>query len=142
MKKVLFVCTGNTCRSPMAQGIFNKIAKENNLNYFAESAGTITMTGIPVSENAKLVCKEFGIDLSRMRSTDIYDVELSDYDVIFAITQEHKKSLLQIGADESVVKVLAEEAGGIADPYGESVEVYRACRDEIYEAINNAVKEL
>ncbi len=142
MNKVLFVCTGNTCRSPMAQGIFNKLAKEKSLDYIAESAGIATLTGLPVSENSKFVCKEFGIDISHMRSTDINDVDLSEYEVIYAISQSHKDALVELGVNGDIVKILGEENGEIYDPYGGSVEVYRACRDEIYDGVNNAIKEL
>ena len=50
--KIMFVCTGNTCRSPMAEAVFNRFAEEKGLAVRAESMGTTTVTGMPVSENS------------------------------------------------------------------------------------------
>lgn len=142
MKNILFVCTGNTCRSPMAQEIFNKMANEKKLPLCAKSCGVATMTGLPVSDNAKSVCKEFGIDISKMRTTSVYDLDLSYFDLIFAISPSHKNALIQLGANEDNVKVLNEENGGIQDPYGGNIQIYRQCRDEIYAAIESIIKDL
>ena len=60
-KYVAFVCTGNTCRSPMAQAIFNSLADTERVE--AESFGISTETGLPVSENSVLACRELGLDL-------------------------------------------------------------------------------
>ena len=71
--KIMFVCTGNTCRSPMAEAVFNRFAEEKGLAVRAESMGTTTVTGMPVSENSIEVCKEIGIDISDMHSTAYSD---------------------------------------------------------------------
>ena len=61
---VLFVCTGNTCRSPMAAALFNKIAVEKDLDVRIESAGLFANDGEPASENAVAAMKDYGVDLS------------------------------------------------------------------------------
>ena len=142
MKKVLFVCTGNTCRSPMAQGLCNKIAKNLNLDIEAQSAGVATISGLPVSENAKAVCREYGVDISNYRTKYIEDIDLSQFDRIYVMSNSHKDALIYKGADKNKITVLAEGKGGISDPYGGDLEVYRKCRDELYSAIENSVKEL
>jgi protein-tyrosine phosphatase len=58
---IAFVCTGNTCRSPMAEGIFNKLAEEKGIDVTAESFGLSTITGAPVSENSVKVCAEIAL---------------------------------------------------------------------------------
>lgn len=142
MKNILFVCTGNTCRSPMAQGICEKIAKDNNLNINVKSAGISTFSGLPVSENAIAVCKEIGVDISDLRTTFIGDINLDDFDRIFVMTNSHKIQLLSAGVDSKKVSVLAEDTGGISDPYGGDLNIYRKCRDQIYKGIENSIKEL
>lgn len=76
--KIMFVCTGNTCRSPMAEAVFNRFAEEKGLAVRAESMGTTTVTGMPVSENSVEVCKEIGIDISDMHSTAYSDKNLTN----------------------------------------------------------------
>ena len=142
MKNVLFVCTGNTCRSPMAQGILEKIAFDRRLPIRAESAGLSTKSGQPVSENAVAACKEIGVDISRYRTTNVRDLDLSTYDAIFTMTTRHKSALIALGANPYKISVLDTEEGGVPDPYGGDLDVYRQCRDVIGEAVENALKEI
>lgn len=137
MKKILFVCTGNTCRSPMAEGIFNKLATEKNIDVVANSVGLATITGLDFSENSISVCKEINVDISYKKSTSFNDVDLNCYDKIFCMSQNHKNFLaLQCKIDESKIKVL-----NICDPYMCDIEVYRNCRDEIYRLVVEIIKE-
>lgn len=139
MKKILFVCTGNTCRSPMAQGICNKIAGDNSLDLEAFSAGLATVTGLAVSENAVTVCNEIDIDISKLKSVSVYNLNLEDYSMIYTMSENHRSALIAMGAHPDRVRILSR---GISDPYGGDLNVYRRCRDELYSAVNNAVKEL
>lgn len=142
MKNVLFVCTGNTCRSPMAQGICEKIADDKGLPIKCESAGLSTVSGYPVSENAVTVCKELGIDISRYRTKNVRELDLSEYDSIITMSPRHKHALIALGANPYKIWLLGAENGGISDPYGGDENTYRACRDEIYDSINDSIKEL
>ena len=136
MKKILFVCTGNTCRSPMAQGIFNKLAEDKGLDICAESFGVSAMTGLPVSENSVEVCKEIGVDISTLCSTDVVDVDLDKFDAFYCMSQSHMALLFQCyGVALDKMKLL-----GVSDPYGGNVEIYRMCRDEIYNSVEEIIK--
>ena len=136
VKKILFVCTGNTCRSPMAEVIFRKISMEKGLGFEAQSAGICTITWLPASQNSTLAMEEIGVDLKQFCSTDISELNLQDYALIAVMTEEHRRMLTNVfGVDEERIYILGGDSGGISDPYGGSLGVYRQTRDEIKEAI-------
>lgn len=139
--KVLFVCTGNTCRSPMAEGIFNKLAEEKGLAHRADSCGIYTASGLPASENSLLACAEIGVDLSGFKSTEYSDINPNDYELIAVMTESHRQALLSFGVPFEKIIVLAEETGGISDPYGGNLGRYIICRDEIISAVEELLKK-
>lgn len=133
--KYLFVCTGNTCRSPMAEGIFNKIAKERGLDDTAGSAGIFAAEGGSASKNAVDALAEKGADISGHKSRRVTPEMLAEYDEILTMTNSHadilRSALPQFGYK---IRTLSESAGGsgeISDPFGGDLDAYRACRDEI-----------
>lgn len=137
-KYIAFVCTGNTCRSPMAEGIFNDIAKEKCINVRAESFGINTVTGADVSEKSKLVCQEINIDISALTATAVGDADLSKYDAFYCMSNEHAQILnLYYKVDAEKIFVL-----NISDPYGGDVDIYRNCRDEIYNSIKEIISQV
>ncbi|MCH5299983.1 MAG: low molecular weight phosphatase family protein [Ruminococcus sp.] len=140
MKRILFVCTGNTCRSPMAEGIFNLLAKENNINYIAESAGLVTRTGLSYSENSVKACKEIGVDIENGQSVFVKDVDLKEYDLFVPMSVSHAQSLVSLSVPKDKVCLL--KSNGISDPYGGDLEVYRKCCLEIKDAVINLIEKL
>ena len=142
MKRVLFVCTGNTCRSPMAELIFNKIARERGVDANARSAGLCTIEGLLINDNAEAALREIGIESDFFSSTDIYDLDFKDYDLFVGMTAEHIAELKSAGIDESKIRMLGEKNGGIRDPYGSGLWYYKYCRDEITKALEEILAEL
>lgn len=140
MKKILFVCSGNTCRSPMAQGIFNELAKEKNLDYIAESAGILTKTGLPYSQNSVTACKEMDIDIENGKSVSILDVNINEYDLFVPMSVSHAQALVAYGADKDKIMLL--KSTGVSDPYGGNLDVYRECCKEIYQSILKLIEKL
>lgn len=136
-KYIAFVCTGNTCRSPMAEGIFNKLAAEKGIDVAAESFGIATATGTAVSDNSLKVCSEIGIDLSGKISTSVNDVDILKYDKFYCMSQSHAQLLMYSFAEIPASKI---EVLDISDPYGGSEEVYRQCRDDIYNSVKEIIK--
>ena len=127
--KVLFVCTGNTCRSPMAEGIFRKMMQERGMEerVLCQSAGLSAVDGMPVSENAVAACREIGVDISEHTARRITGEELPVWDLYFPMSKTHGYILGQAGVPQTKIYI----PKYIADPYGEGLEVYRACRDKL-----------
>ena len=138
MKKIIFVCTGNTCRSPMAMFLFNKIAKERNLDYIADSAG-LAAFGDPINEKSVKALAKIGIENIDYTSKKLSFYATSEAERIVVMTNEHKNALLSAKVDESKISVLA---GGISDPYGKSEEEYFNCLEDISDGINELLKTL
>lgn len=134
---IAFVCTGNTCRSPMAEVIFNKMAREKGLNVVAGSFGISAMTGMTVTKNAVLVCAEIGIDIKNKTAIASNDIDVDKYEKFYCMTKKQAEMLMHFHLiPKSQVEVL-----DIPDPYGGDVDVYRQCRDEIYSTIKEIIKE-
>ncbi|MGN1195444.1 MAG: ribosomal protein S18-alanine N-acetyltransferase [Acutalibacteraceae bacterium] len=133
MLHVLFVCTGNTCRSPMAKAILNKTAKENKLDIIADSAGLAAFPGDEASENAVRALSEIGIDLSSHRSKPVNQYMLDQSDYIIAMSQSHIKFLEPYAEKDKLLTLL----DGIPDPYGGDIEIYRLTRDKIKSGIES-----
>ena len=135
-KYIAFACTGNTCRSPMAEGIFNKMAEERGLAVRAVSFGMAAVAGMPPSKNAVDACSEIGVDIRAHRSHFIYDYEIADFDKIYCMSEEHAMILTQsISYPSEKIEVL-----NVADPYGGSLEIYRMCRDIIVTCVEEILR--
>lgn len=136
MKKILFVCTGNTCRSPMAQAIFNSKCPDG---YISDSAGISTTDGRPVSQNSLLALKDIGLDIEHT-SRMITEQDMIDFDYIIGITSDHARMIAAV-FPEYAQKVYAFPAE-VTDPYGRNLDEYIKCRDIINNGIDAIIKEL
>ncbi len=130
-KKIVFVCTGNTCRSPMAEIVFNFDYCDSG--YVAESAG-LAADGAPMSENALDALFDEGYrvkgqHLSRPLSKDV----IESADIIVGISSSHAMQIVMANP-EYAAKVYCMPFD-IADPYGRSLEVYKACLWDIKKAL-------
>ena len=140
MKKILFVCTGNTCRSPMAEAIFNDKAKKRNADFRADSAGLSAFEGAGVSSYADKALSMIGIDVSGHSATLFDPKEASKYDVICGMTPSHAHMIAKIAPSLSgKVCVLGD---GIPDPFGMDLDEYIICRDAITAGIDRLWEEL
>ncbi len=92
MKHVLFVCTGNTCRSPMAEGLFRKAVMDRG-DYEVSSAGVAASKGTPASSETSAILKKRAAALEDFRSRPVSDAILSEASHVFAMTQGHLHAL-------------------------------------------------
>lgn len=145
---LLFVCSGNTCRSPMAAYLGAAIAEKDypQSGFRFDSAGIATSDGYPATENAIEALSELGIDASAHRSRQFqpYMVELAHY--IICMTALHKDALCHSFPDAAdKIFVIGELSGSgcdIPDPYMGSLAVYRITRDRLWEEIAAILKRL
>ncbi len=143
MKQILFVCTGNTCRSPMAEVLFNRLAalEQPGYGFRAVSAGLSANGGDHASTNAAKVIKSYsGADLSCHRARELSCDDVDSAYLVLTMSKNHKQYILSMcpGAYQKVFTLKEYVYGAsedISDPYGSSETVYRHCADEIAQAV-------
>jgi len=119
--RILFVCTGNTCRSPMAEALMNEIAKERGWHTESLSAGVFVSEEIPVSRLAKRALEEIGIRNFSHKSVPVTGKLLQEVDLVVAMTEDHKTFLMQKFSPKTTVIPMPRS---IPDPYGKDAEAY------------------
>lgn len=133
---ILFVCTGNTCRSPMAAAMFNKVAVERNLDVRIESAGIFANEGENASSEAIIAMQSYGIDLTGHHAQQINEELIKESDLILTMTPAHKMVFNNVA--DGKVYTLCEYVGldyDIDDPFGGDVDDYMETAKQIETAV-------
>lgn len=146
-KKIMFVCTGNTCRSAMAAALARR-ALEELLPAGAEiqitSAGLAALPGDGASPGASKVLRERGIDLSGHRASPLSPQDIEKADLVLAMTTAHRDILCRlVPSRANRIHTLAEyggAAGDVSDPYGQGDGVYRRVADQLELLVYNALR--
>ncbi len=143
MKEVLFVCTANVCRSPMAEAMFNALAEDRGLDLRAESAGVRALEDEPMAPNASAALEEAGIYAQEgYRARQVSEKMLEEADLVLTMERRHVTELRRIFGDSFEVHTLLGYVNGVSgdegvpDPYGSTMIAYRASARQLLECVD------
>lgn len=151
-ERILFVCTGNTCRSPMAAAMLrHKLAERLHCRepeliekgFEITSAGLSAAPGLPASPESVDVCRSGGVDLTSHSSQPLTESLLFESDRIYTMTAGHREAIVSRYPElEDHVRLLSPDGEDVSDPMGWGVAVYEQCHREIAESVESLVEEL
>lgn len=143
--RFVFVCTGNTCRSPLAEAIARDLCGKAlgvpaadvlacGLSF--ASAGTGTLDGMPASDGSLAAAREIDLDLAAHQSRMLDRAEVERADHVYCLAESHRRAILaRMPSAAAKVELLRPDGRDIADPYGGDLDEYRRTRDEIQRAV-------
>ncbi|HJQ21773.1 MAG TPA: low molecular weight protein arginine phosphatase [Gemmatimonadaceae bacterium] len=146
--RILFVCTGNTCRSALAEGIARKVIIERGLtDVDVQSAGTSAWDGAPASDGALLVGMERGLDLSQHRAQMLTPELVENASLILAMGPHHLERIEALGGSGRAFLITdfasyGSSARPVTDPIGGELDMYRATADELGEEVRRVFDRL
>jgi protein-tyrosine phosphatase len=151
-RKIVFVCTGNTCRSPMAEGMFkHRLAERMGCavdqlparGYVVSSAGVSALPNDPAAEDSIESLREFGIDLSGHRSRLASADLLARADDVIAMTRSHLLTIVsRYPVLSGSLRLLCGSDGDLDDPIGGGLDVYRKCAATIHQHVDRLIIEM
>lgn len=141
--KLIFVCTGNTCRSPMAEAIYKNLDKETEVTVF--SRGLVVLFREPINPKAEVVLKKHDLEIAKHISKGLKETEIDDNTLILTMTDAHKRKLMDAYPNAKNVYTIKEyvgEIGDVVDPYGGSLVEYEECYIELARLVKKTVYKI
>jgi protein-tyrosine phosphatase len=149
---IVFVCTGNTCRSPLAEALFKKrLADElgctaeelSGRGYHVVSAGVAALEGEPAAAEAVEVARAYGADLTAHQSQMLFPELAAQADFLVAMTHAHLQTLAEwFPETQGVPRLLNPQGEDLADPIGMGPDVYEECARQIWQDLEPLAKEV
>jgi protein-tyrosine-phosphatase len=142
MPTVLFVCTANMCRSPLAEVLFREMLRRRGLQpgWRTESAGVYASDGQPATEFSRQVAAERGLDLSSHHSKPVDAERLHSADLVLVMEPVHRQVLQdgfpQLAGRVHLLTEMAGESGPVEDPVGTTIENYRETADRLVDLLS------
>ena len=149
MKKIMFICTGNICRSAMANAYMKKRVAEEKLPIEVCSSGIYAENGGQASYLAIETMQEYEVDLNSHKSTNTRNSNITEMNIILCATTGHKQLLIQMFPNlKEKIYTIKEFAYGenytdkdISDPWGYDITVYRNCANQIVQALEKIIEK-
>jgi len=148
LKKIIFVCTGNTCRSPLAEMIMKDLLKKANINHIEIISRGLSVFGeSPVNAHVETILAKYNINLSPHCSTLLSEDDFTSDTVVLTMTNHHKQlASNRFSAYSNNIYTLYEYVDGsnedVHDPYGGNINIYENCFAELLEVLTILVKDL
>lgn len=141
--KLIFVCTGNTCRSPMAEAIYRNLDRESDVKVI--SRGLVVLFGEPINPKADVVLKKHDLEISKHISKGLRESEIDDETLILTMTEAHKSKIIDDYSKVMNVYTIKEytgENGDVVDPYGGTLVEYEDCYVELARLVKKTVYKI